>query len=109
MDNPAEKELEKWAHESPRALPPVKAPSTLMPRVRAILEVRIRAPWWRRSLWTWPSWGQYAFLGIALLLATGTGLVSREVAPVGLLERGGEWVNPWLAQLSTLWGGMQAL
>ena len=53
-----------------KALPNLRAPQTLLPRVMAVLEQRTALPWFRRAWQTWPMPLQ-AFSTLVLLAAFG--------------------------------------
>lgn len=99
--------LEALIDEELRQLPPVAAPTTLVPRVLAAIQARAARPWWRQSWWNWPWVAQAALLLLALTI-------------VSLLAGGGWWlgedVNAYSQQaaqklglLSTFWQSLQAL
>jgi len=47
-------DLERLVDRELRRLPLPRAPQTLLPRVMAAVEARVRAPWYRRPWRTWP-------------------------------------------------------
>ncbi|MBI5882087.1 MAG: hypothetical protein HZB91_03165 [Elusimicrobia bacterium] len=47
-----------------KALPALKAPATLLPRVLAAAK---GLPWWKRAWWTWPAPLQLAYAGLLAL------------------------------------------
>jgi hypothetical protein len=64
-------DLEKFIHQTLRALPARRAPLSLESRVRAALEARAALPWWKQSFAQWPVPARVAFFigsaGIAKL------------------------------------------
>ena len=52
-----------------KQLPPVPAPSGLLPGVMSAIAARARVPWWQRSWWDWPLVAKAAFLVLAIGLA----------------------------------------
>ena len=73
-------ELERLAARL-QALPLIRAPHTLLPRVTAAVHAWSRRPWYQRAWFTWPPAGQVAallFIGIggAVALAEGNVLVN---------------------------------
>lgn len=65
-------DLEKFIHQTLRALPPRRAPHSLESRVRAAIEARAALPWWRQSFVHWPMAARVAFVigsaGVAKLV-----------------------------------------
>ena len=59
-------ELEKFVHEALRSLPDRKAPSSLELRVRAAIEARAHAPWWKQSFMEWPIAVRFAFVVLSI-------------------------------------------
>jgi hypothetical protein len=55
-------ELERFIHQTLRALPDRKAPGTLEARVLAEVERRAAIPWWHKSWSYWPQPVRAAFL-----------------------------------------------
>jgi hypothetical protein len=54
-------ELEKYIHQTLRALPARRAPVSLESRVRAAIEARAALPWWKQSFARWPLAARVAF------------------------------------------------
>ena len=54
MEPEFDSKLEALLNSELKALPPLKAPSSLAPNVMAILAARARIPWWQRAWWDWP-------------------------------------------------------
>lgn len=54
-------ELEKYIHQTLRALPARRAPMSLESRVRAAIEARAALPWWKQSFARWPLAARVAF------------------------------------------------
>lgn len=54
-------DLEKYIHQTLRALPARRAPLSLESRVRAALEARAALPWWKQSFACWPMAARVAF------------------------------------------------
>jgi hypothetical protein len=53
--------LEKFIHETLRALPDRRAPRSLESRVMAAIEARAARPWWKQSFGQWPVAARIAF------------------------------------------------
>lgn len=73
--DPIKEVWEERLHRELKSLPDLKAPASLMRRVRSAVEVQAR-PWWRRMWWTWPAAGRSALiaalaLGASLIIASG--------------------------------------
>ena len=54
-------DLEKFIHQTLRALPARRAPHSLESRVRAAIAARAALPWWRQSFARWPMAARVAF------------------------------------------------
>ena len=54
-------DLEKFIHQTLRALPARRAPHSLESRVRAAIAARAALPWWRQSFARWPLAARVAF------------------------------------------------
>jgi len=67
-------ELERFIHQTLRALPDRKAPGTLEARVLAEVERRAAIPWWHKSWSYWPQMVRAAFLVLCGALAVVAGL-----------------------------------
>lgn len=55
-------ELEKFIHQTLRALPERRAPRSLEDRVLAAIAARASLPWWKQSYAQWPLAARCAFL-----------------------------------------------
>lgn len=98
-----EKRLEAWVDRQLRQLPDRPAPSTLAPRVMALIRARVRVPWYRLTWWHWPTLAQaFSLLLVSTLLGglTWAGLHASE----------GDWaattmqhLQGWLSPLQPLW------
>ncbi|MEO7597532.1 MAG: hypothetical protein ABIV50_01270 [Opitutus sp.] len=80
-------ELEKFVHEALRSLPDRKAPHSLELRVRAAIEARAAAPWWRQSFAEWPIVVRFAFVVVAVGLVK-LALLATVWATVGVESTG---------------------
>ncbi|HUJ44580.1 MAG TPA: hypothetical protein VLW52_13350 [Opitutaceae bacterium] len=67
-------ELERFIHQTLRALPDRKAPGTLEARVLAEVERRAAIPWWHKSWNYWPQPVRAAFLVLCGALVVLAGL-----------------------------------
>jgi len=64
MNDMNDRRLEARIHRELRALPSLRAPRTLAPRVLAAIAARHAAPWFRRSWNTWPLAMKISFFGL---------------------------------------------
>lgn len=71
MDNVHDDQLEAAVDRVLKALPPLKAPDTLIPRVLAAIEPAASMPWYRRPWQAWPRALQLASLCVAVALCAG--------------------------------------
>lgn len=62
-------DLEKFIHQTLRALPERRAPRSLENRVLAAIALRQALPWWRQSFAHWPLAARGAFLAVSAVLA----------------------------------------
>jgi len=91
----------KWETELAqelRKLPDREAPATLIPRVMAALQARVRLPWWRRTWWQWPPAAQLlGLLAVSSVLGLITYYATRgwEAALVaGMTQQVQAWLEP---------------
>jgi hypothetical protein len=71
MHNGNDQQLEAAVDRVLKALPPLKAPDTLIPRVLAAIEPAASMRWYRRPWQTWPRALQLALLCVAIALCAG--------------------------------------
>jgi len=102
----------KWETELAqelRKLPDREAPATLIPRVMAALQARVRLPWWRRTWWQWPPAAQLlGLLAVSSVLGLITYYATRgwEAALVaGMTQQ----VQAWLEPLRPAWSCLVSL
>ena len=69
MQNEREQKLASRIQRELARLPLVEAPASLLPRVMAAVEARVRQPWWRRSWLSWPRSCRVLFLLVSVVLA----------------------------------------
>jgi hypothetical protein len=62
-------DLERLADVRLRALPLLRAPETLLPRVMAAVAAWASRPWYQRAWFTWPPAGQVAAVAVLALVA----------------------------------------
>jgi len=101
MDPEIDPKLEALLGEELKMLPALSAPTSLVPRVMAILAARHALPWWQRSWWDWPRAAKAAFLLVAVAIAGafGGGGVLLDQGVVNYSQQ----VTERLAPASTLW------
>ncbi len=80
MENDSEKQLEELIHRELRKLPELRAPDTLIPRVRAALANKVCQPWWQRPLLTWPLALRLAFIALLLGSLGAAGFYGAEIS-----------------------------
>src|SRR5262245_33211338 len=64
-------DLARLAHEELRRLPPPVAPVTLLPRVRAAVQLWALRPWYARAWFSWPIALQAASIAILVGIVAG--------------------------------------
>ena len=69
MENDPDPNLEQLIHGQLQKLPYFAAPSTLIPRVMAVLQAQAQGPWWCNAWSSWPLPAKAAFLIMAVALA----------------------------------------
>ncbi len=84
---PDDKKLEIEIGRQLKSLRELQAPSSLLPRVMAVITARAELPWYRRSWMTWPSGPRWASLAALLILFGGlcyfgSGLSEATLGPV---------------------------
>jgi len=91
MSRQTPEDLEKFIHQTLRALPDRRAPHSLEARVLAAIAARQALPWWRQSFAHWPLAARGAFLVLSAVLAAAfvalTLRLSGGVHPDALLEQ----------------------
>ena len=68
-------DLEHLIDRELRALPPPRAPRTLLPRVMTAMHDAARRPWYSRAWLTWPIGWQIASVCLLLVVSAGTALL----------------------------------
>lgn len=63
---PSPEDLEKFIHQTLRALPNRTAPRSLESRVLAAIDARATRPWWRQSFMQWPVAARCAFVVLSI-------------------------------------------
>jgi hypothetical protein len=82
-------DLERLADVRLRALPPPRAPETLLPRVMAVVAAWASRPWYQRAWFTWPVAGQLAAVaGLAVVSAAILALLPGLAVPLGTVVGG---------------------
>ena len=111
-----EKKLEAAVDRELKALPEIPAPTTLIARVMATIELRAALPWFRRAWHTWPGPLRGLFLVTMLALFGGIcfgGWEATHTATFGLaVHKAGDWFSGFSAiytALNALAGAIVAL
>ena len=109
MNSDYEKQLAAAVDRALKALPDLKAPGTLAPRVMAAIARRALVPWYRQA---WPNWPKPLQALLLVLLGSLFGgltylgwALPRTEAVAGTLQQGGRW----LAELGVVWNTANAL
>jgi hypothetical protein len=92
--------LEAFIDGHLRQLPPLRAPSTLAPRVLAAIQARAARPWWRQAWWDWPLSAKAALAALVLAIlgvATGGNL---------FFEQGLQWSSQLLPARVAGWSAL---
>jgi hypothetical protein len=101
-------DLEKFIHQTLRALPERRAPRSLEARVFAAIAARQALPWWRQSFTHWPLAARGAFLVVSAVLAAA--LLAWFFRTSGQVESGSLLAGPlaMVAKIHAISGGVGA-
>jgi hypothetical protein len=109
MSPEQEHRLEREIDQELQSLPELQAPETLLLRVRAALEQRVRVPWYRQSWQSWPAPLRVTAM-IWLVLFFGALCGGAWWAPQTTLFAGlRAQFSSWSAYGSALWGALNTL
>ena len=95
-------ELESLFDAELKKLPPMVAPSSLLPNVMSAIAGRARLPWWQHAWWDWPLTAKAAFLLLALAIAgafSGGGVIIDES-----VSNYSQQVVERFSPITSLWG-----
>ncbi|MCC7042988.1 MAG: hypothetical protein IT183_03955 [Acidobacteria bacterium] len=90
-----EHDLERFVDRGLKALPPRRAPGTLLPAVMAAVRAAAARPWYARPWMAWPAGWRVASAAALLALLAGTAAVMPAVQPYGAPALA--WVEELLA------------
>jgi hypothetical protein len=99
-------ELERFIHQTLRALPDRKAPGTLEARVLAEVERRAAIPWWHKSWSSWPQPVRAAFLVLCGALVVVAGIYIQAGFDTTRFQAG---IAPALALASQAWSIVRSI
>jgi hypothetical protein len=99
----AQAELEAAVERRLKALPELRAPATLLPRVMAAIERRTAPAWYRRAWQTWPLALQAASLAVLVALFAGLCLGAWQLTHSSGATAATHEINGWLAALDMVW------
>jgi hypothetical protein len=104
-----EKKLEAEIDRELKALPEISAPTTLISRVMASIELRAALPWFRRAWDTWPGPLQGLFLVTMLALFGGLCFGGWEATHTATFDLAVHKVGGWLSSLGAIYSAVNAL
>jgi hypothetical protein len=106
MNENKNSQLEAAVDRELKALPNLRAPQTLLPRVMAVLEQRAGLPWYRRTWQTWPLPLQAVSMLVLLVAFAGLCLGSWQLvnapAVASVTSEATGWIRILSRTLSTL-------
>lgn len=109
MSPEQERQLEQEIDVALKALPELKAPQTLLLRVRAALEQGARLPWYRQSWLYWPLAVRWAVIGLLVTLFAGLCAGSWFVPQTSEYSSAVHRASGWFAIVNTLWSALNML
>jgi len=105
MNEHENSQLEAAVHRELKALPNLRAPQSLLPRVMEVIEQRATSPWYRRDWQTWPLPLQVISMSVLLAAFAGLCFESWQVvhvpAVVSATNEAGGWFRVLSRSLST--------
>jgi len=109
MNDDENPQLEAAVDRELKALPDLRAPRTLLPRVMAVIEQRAVVPWYRRAWQTWPLPLQAVSLLVLLAAFGGLCFGSGQLAHTPAVVSATMEASGWFGLLSTIWGSLGVL
>ena len=94
-------QLEAAVDHELKALPNLRAPQTLLPRVMAVIEQRALLPWYRRAWQTWPRALQVVSMLILLVAFAGLCFGSWQLVHAPAVASATREASGWIRMLST--------
>jgi hypothetical protein len=101
MNEDKNSQLEAVVDRELKALPNLRAPKTLLPRVMAMIEQRAGVPWYRRAWQTWPLPLQAVSMLVLLTAFTGLCFGSWQLVHVPAVASATSEANGWFRMLTT--------
>ena len=109
MNQDYEKKLADRVSSALKEIPDLEAPSTLIPRVLAILQQRIALPWYRQAWPAWPIHLRFATLSLLLIAFGGLCFGAWQITRIiGLAPQMDEVVGVF-SGISATWNAMNVL
>jgi len=102
-----ERDLEDLVDRGLKAVPPPRAPRTLLPAVMRAIRVAAERPWYARPWVTWPATWRVASAMAVLLLLAGTALVLPAAQPY--VAPGLAWGQEFLAPAAHVVSSVETL
>jgi hypothetical protein len=100
MNENKNSQLEAAVDRELKALPNLRAPQTLLPRVMAVLEQRAGLPWYRRAWQTWPLPLQAVSMLVLLVAFAGLCLGSWQLVNAPAVASATSEASGWIRILS---------
>ena len=104
-----DRELAAQIDRELKSLTPLTAPSTLAPRVMALIAARAAVPWYRRAWQTWPPALRTVSMLVLLAAFAGVCLGSWQLIHVPAVVSAAREVGGWLGSLGAIWKAAGAL
>jgi hypothetical protein len=101
MNEHENSQLEAAVDRELKALPNLRAPQTLLPRIMAVIEQRAGLPWYRRAWQTWPLPLQAVSMLVLLVAFAGLCLGSWQLVHAPAVASAASEASGWFRMLST--------
>jgi hypothetical protein len=101
--------LEAAVDRELKALPHLRAPRRLLPRVMAVIEQRAESPWYRRAWHSWPVSLQVVSMLVLLMAFAGLCLGSWQLIHAPVVASAASEAGGWFRLLSTAWSALGAI
>lgn len=102
-------DLETLIHRELKALPHLRAPRSLAPRVMAALEARQHVPWYRQAWQNWPMPLQAASLVALLVAFAGLCVGGWQIAHLPAVVSATNTAGNWFGALNAVWRSVGVL
>jgi len=100
MNENENSQLEAAVDHELKALPNLRAPQTLLPRVMAVIEQRALLPWYRRAWQTWPRALQVVSMLILLVAFAGLCFGSWQLVHASAVTSAASEASGWFRMMS---------